>query len=68
MKVSLNFQSALRKSGTWDCACGMWDLAFSQFLWWDLERSVCNVIKLKELRGRDCPIPATQGNKNTLGV
>lgn len=51
MQVSLNFQCmcVLHKCGTWDYACGMRDLASTQFLWWLFERAGCNVVKLTHL-------------------
>ena len=40
-----------------DFLCGIWDLASAKFLWWELARSRCNVLILKELHYWDCPVP-----------
>ena len=40
-----------------DSQCGIWDLALTQFKWWDLARSWCNVLILIELQWWDCPVP-----------
>ena len=44
-------------SRRWDCLSGIWDLASSQFQWWELARARCNVLILKEVHQWDCPVP-----------
>ena len=55
--ISVFYVAVGQPPRTRDCQSGIWDLALAQFLWWELERSRCNVLILKELQWWDCPVP-----------